>query len=319
MYFPYLRGKQNELFALKELLELGLLSKSIIPIIEPISLTRALPETLTAFSKANHPIAIVFNPAVGSFADSCRTADSDKTKSRYKDFYMHCVENYSNIIKAVILNKTADSVIEQFRSQKVLNSEIIVILDNRDHIGLYTKYFQAAPPQYTLIPNDHIFLDNVKQNTVLFHDRFVKKARNIDYLENLDEAFSSDHLYYKKFNFSGFSDFSMVGKPFTEDSFSPKAVALHMIYFDTQNELRIAHFVSDSNTTTKDPAKKFNEANKKLAQWYQKNIKSVPLTEGLKRFLILGKSEEYPGLGIAKKLSLMHHFELMSNYLNAKK
>ena len=36
MYFPYLRGRQFELIALRELLENDLIGDKIIPIIEPI-------------------------------------------------------------------------------------------------------------------------------------------------------------------------------------------------------------------------------------------------------------------------------------------
>lgn len=39
MYYPYLRGKQNELFAIRELLEKGLIGDCIQPIIEPIKYT----------------------------------------------------------------------------------------------------------------------------------------------------------------------------------------------------------------------------------------------------------------------------------------
>lgn len=36
MYFPYLRGRQNELLCLRELLNAGKLSSKVIPIIEPV-------------------------------------------------------------------------------------------------------------------------------------------------------------------------------------------------------------------------------------------------------------------------------------------
>lgn len=38
MYLPYLRGRQNELLALKELVNNDLIGDKIIPIIEPIKL-----------------------------------------------------------------------------------------------------------------------------------------------------------------------------------------------------------------------------------------------------------------------------------------
>lgn len=38
MYFPYFRGRQYELLALKELASQKLISKSVIPVIEPITI-----------------------------------------------------------------------------------------------------------------------------------------------------------------------------------------------------------------------------------------------------------------------------------------
>ncbi len=45
MYYPYLRGKQNELFAIRELLEKGLIGDCIQPIIEPIKYTTTFKKT----------------------------------------------------------------------------------------------------------------------------------------------------------------------------------------------------------------------------------------------------------------------------------
>ena len=36
MYYPYLRGRQNELLCLRELLENDVIGKKIVPIIEPV-------------------------------------------------------------------------------------------------------------------------------------------------------------------------------------------------------------------------------------------------------------------------------------------
>ena len=40
------------------------------------------------------------------------------------------------------------------------------------------------------------------------------------------------------------------------------------------------------------------------------------MTLGLQSFLQHYKDQSYPGLGTVKKLSIMHHLELMGNYLN---
>lgn len=49
MYFPYLRGRQFELIALRELLENDRMSEKIIPIIEPINPSSTLLKTLKCF------------------------------------------------------------------------------------------------------------------------------------------------------------------------------------------------------------------------------------------------------------------------------
>lgn len=49
MYFPYLRGRQFELIALRELVEQGLIGENIIPVIEPIKPTSTLRSTLAKF------------------------------------------------------------------------------------------------------------------------------------------------------------------------------------------------------------------------------------------------------------------------------
>lgn len=51
MYFPYLRGRQNELLCLRELLDAGKLSTKIIPIIEPVKFSRTFFQRLQSLLK----------------------------------------------------------------------------------------------------------------------------------------------------------------------------------------------------------------------------------------------------------------------------
>ncbi len=114
-------------------------------------------------------------------------------------------------------------------------------------------------------------------------------------------------------SFLGFGDYSVIGKDYLETGFAPYAVAIHIVYFANDKSLRVHHFVSDSNEDIKNPAKKFYQAVKKLAKWCDKN--DTMQTMGLKVFLGHYKNQTYPGLGSVKKLSLMHHLELVSKYL----
>lgn len=42
MYYPYFRGRQNELLCLRELLENDKLSEKVIPVIEPVRFNSTL-------------------------------------------------------------------------------------------------------------------------------------------------------------------------------------------------------------------------------------------------------------------------------------
>lgn len=50
MYFPYLRGRQFELIAIRELVSQKLIGGQVIPIIEPVHLTNTLIKTLEVCS-----------------------------------------------------------------------------------------------------------------------------------------------------------------------------------------------------------------------------------------------------------------------------
>ena len=53
MYFPYFRGRQYELIALRELLDNPNYSQNIIPIIEPVKASPTLFNTIEAYIKKN--------------------------------------------------------------------------------------------------------------------------------------------------------------------------------------------------------------------------------------------------------------------------
>lgn len=69
MYFPYFRGRQYELLALKELAAKSLISSFVVPVIEPVKIIPALNNSLAAFQAASLPVALVLNPNVGDLTD----------------------------------------------------------------------------------------------------------------------------------------------------------------------------------------------------------------------------------------------------------
>lgn len=78
--------------------------------------------------------------------------------------------------------------------------------------------------------------------------------------------------------------------------------------------MRIHHFVSDSNYDITDVAGKFYEAVSKLSLWY-KNGQEKQNTNALSTLLDFAQKGYYPGLPTIKKLSIMHHLELVNKYL----
>ena len=162
-----------------------------------------------------------------------------------------------------------------------------------------------------MIPDERIFKREIHGNKILMSDNFKKQKRNADYANSPDNFFSDDHLYFAAEGFDGFSDFSIIGSEYTDSGFAPYAVAIHMVYFDPEKKMRIHHFVSDTNDDYDDPQGKFAEALKKLMQssLIEKN------TYAYHEFKKFYDNRIYSGLGIIKKLSLMHHIELVSGYL----
>ncbi|MDN6518966.1 MAG: sce7725 family protein, partial [Enterococcus sp.] len=94
-----------------------------------------------------------------------------------------------------------------------------------------------------------------------------------------------------------------------------RAIAIHISYFDAYLNLRIKHFVSDSNENAKDQGEKFFEALEKLSDWYYRNQDQLLLTLGLEELLRYQEIRKFPGLGTIKKWSLANHLELIGAFL----
>lgn len=305
MYFPYLRGRQFELIALRELVEKDVLSSRIIPIIEPVKLSSTLVKTIETYGTNSRQLAIITNPKVGSFIIDAKEEKNQKLK---ESLSASIKENNSILFMNILRSNSRP---ERFIEKHAANMGIIC--SDKDAIPIYETYFADKDVKYNLIPDESGFRRKIRKNRVLLADKFNKQDRNNDYIEVDDEPFSEDHLYYLEDGYVGFADYSVVGEEYNETGFAPYAVAIHIVYFDTDDSLRVKHFVSDSNDDISDPAGKFQEALSKLVVW---NEEEQLDTAAMKEFEDLYRREAYPGLGTVKKLSIMHHLELIGRYLD---
>lgn len=308
MYFPILRGRQFELLALRECINQNILSNQVIPVLEPVKVSTTFVKTVDAFCKAGKPVAIIRNPQVGSWFK-----DWNKESNAGIRAQIHELLNYTNVISSFYVTSKLDESIELATANEIPIESLLLLCNNPDYINCYEKIIGKNIPLYNLIPDKSDFRRRIRPNRVICEDHFPKQMRNIDYSEIKTEFFSSDHLYYADDGYKGFSDYSVVGEEYSETGFAPYAVAIHIVYLDENNILRIAHFVSDSNDDISDPARKFAEAVEKLVEWN----KSTKLdTVGIREFEEAYRNQTYPGLGVVKKYSIMHHLELMSKYLD---
>ena len=322
MYFPYLRGRQNELLCLRELLNTGKLSSKVIPIIEPVKFSSTFFSTLIKFIEMKHTVIVIRNPKVGSFRkelndmrkniekerDEKKRAKLQQTLDKYKSVW-----HDPGIQKAYLMD---DNIISQILQNEISAKDAVMINIRKGNYHYYEEYGDEITGKYTVVPKGGDFEDIIEDDIIILEDCYRKAKRNIDYIENPDESFSRNHIVYKKRGFVGFSDFSIVGNEFEESGFAPLAIAIHIMYFGNREELRVHHFVSESNESISDPARKFEEAMYSLIKWEKFDF--IPETIGLNSLIECYNIGKFPGLGVIKKYSLMHHIEMMGKYLEAR-
>ena len=114
MYFPYLRGRQNELLCLRELLQEDKLYEKVIPIIEPVRFNSTFLTTVQKFIDANRKIVIIRNPKVGSFEEDLKIFQkniTDQTDIAKQEKLEKILADYKsmlrepNVISAYLCNK----------------------------------------------------------------------------------------------------------------------------------------------------------------------------------------------------------------------
>lgn len=311
MYFPFIRGRQYDLLALRELQTKGLLSENIVPIIEPIKLSSTLLSTVKAFEENGRNLIIISNPKVGSFTGELAFPS---VYQQFRDILLS-----DSVIIGHHLNKDSMNQITNLQQEFNVELESLAIVHSeRNLVRSYREIFNDVTAWINVIPTDNSFRRQLSgQELVGLDNKFNKLPRNADYLELVQEFFSEEHLFFKDEGYIGFSDFSVVGEDYNESGFAPYAVAIHIVYPNSEDALEIMHFVSDSNDDVSDPAGKFSEALEKLIQWYQSSISDERMdTFAMQCFIQHHREGTYPGLPTLKKLAIMHHLELIGKLLD---
>lgn len=311
MYYPYFRGKQFELIAIREMAEL-MANKGFVPIIEPVKDNLSgLGRVLDLIYNANGKVVVIVNPRHGYHRSDGREILTflDKNYSTKKcvnvgilltattnindvlDLIQHCQMNFSIILihAGFTEERALASQIHQYQS---ISSNVFV----ENHCGkLYRQNFT----------NHH---------QVLLRDGFIRRP-NREYPQV--EFFSDLHVTYKSDNVDGFGDFLIVGDDYSESGGPAYAVAIHLTFIDPNkyNSMYIYHFVSDRQDTPTDPAGKFGEALTKLVDHFNSGSSKIFKTAAVGEFFDLHERQHFPGLGYIKKLSMIHHIQTLAQFL----
>lgn len=310
MYYPYLRGRQFELIALRELVQQDLLEDKVIPIIEPIKPTSTLLTTIQRFVEKEKRLFFIMNPQVGWFLKELEILKDQSLKEELQRLLREQL-----IHPMYILNSdNIQNLKEQIANDDLGIEDTALFIEKGPSLNdLVRSVGSTRQPNLYFVPDHLDFRRKLTGDKILVSDHFPAEKRNADYLVKPSQSFSSDHLYYKVDNYSGFCDYSIVGNHFMESGFAPYAVVIHIVYFDESRELRIKHFTSESNQDFRNPAQKFSQALNKLITWMDSG--GYNNSHALQIFKKHHDEGTYPGLGVVKQLSIMHHLEIMGEFL----
>ena len=312
MYLPILRGRQFELIALRECVRQDLIGDRVLPIIEPVKLNPNLVKSMEQIAGCDYSIAVVRNPIVGTFDKDCL----DKKNAKLNQQFNNLIERKNFFLPAYYVDSDTLGIIQRDADKGINIQDMVLMCDSVDKADYCNQIIKKYSPNMILMPDRAGFRRRIESDRrVIWNDDFPKKPRNIDYLENEEDLFSCSHLDYVLDGYIGFSDYSIVGNEYSESGFAPYAVAIHIVFFDEQDNLKIAHFVSDTNDDITYPAIKFEEEVGKLVKWNHNRGENGLRTVGIKLFEDAYKNGSYPGLGVVKKYSIMHHLELMNQFL----
>ncbi|MGX5691437.1 sce7725 family protein [Arcticibacter tournemirensis] len=311
MYFPYLRCKQFDLLALRELSERLGHSGKISPVLEPVKKSSpTLPRALDALMAADVNFTLIINPVVGDCVnDSSGIVSIINSKlGNYKNFQIGVIINQSTDLDKV------DDLLDQLNCSKGLSLMHLGRPTDVDSFLLWAGDKEVKYNFYSEIIPVRRYRGLVTSETkVILEDKFNNKSKNADYLHTPDEFFSDEHKYFEDDGNIGFSDYLTIGADYADGGFLPYAVAIHLTYInDSDDTIRIRHFVSDSNRDVVDVAGKFGEALEKLVAFIdEKNLQTNAANEFREHY----RNGHYPGLGSLKKLSIKNHLELLLQLL----
>jgi hypothetical protein len=305
MYYPYLRGKQFELIALREYADLYNNYKAI-PIIEPVkSAFNSLILAITMMKNKGLKFVLILNPQVGDITGQTQIietglADALADRTVWSPAFVVNNNNHQHIITHINNQNYQDVFLICKDNLDTSASSLaqIVQMPNISHIVI-----NAGNSRLKRLANKS------NKSVIRLDDNFNPQRKNSDYLTIPEEMFTEEYNYFDDDGYDGISDYTVLQSEFIDGGMLPYAIAIHWTYEKNSDSIWISHFVSDTNDDNSNIQGKFAEAARKAVRFLDSNNISNFAAEELKRYVREG---QYPGLGVIKKLSIKNHIELMN-------
>ncbi|MGR3899878.1 sce7725 family protein [Psychrobacter sp. 1176_08] len=310
MYFPYMRGKQNELSALIEVIT-GLQIDKVQPVIEPVNRsTKPLINAINALNSGEIIPHIIVNPEVGQLA-SDYPDHLYSLLSQENVRFVPCIRLHNQNITSVniFLNKL---ISHELKFSLILQEDIIP----SNASSVISKAIANLIIDQSRYSNQ---FTNSLPNCVIISSSFPAKDKNANY-SSMSQFFSDAHTTYNLplvRNQIGFGDYLIISNVWSTKGGPAYVVALHITYIEKSNSnMYVKHSLSVTNPNNQsDTAGKFQEALDTMIQFANQTPSLDQNTLGFQQYINLHNINHFPGLGIPKKLSMMHHIETISNCL----
>jgi hypothetical protein len=311
MYYPYLRARQFELLALRELIQANTFQGKVIPILEPVKNSfNNLKLAFDAFRGFDQIVYLILNPENGDLkGDNVEIAD-----------YLNIVDTNSLSVRPAFLFKENATYIETIINSYSFSNCMLICPNNIDasdpgfnrlvNLSQITSFNIEDPAKNRSLNR---LIKSTGKTYIRLDDQFEPEARNKDFLLKSERIFTEEHLYFEEEGFDGFSDFTVLPKDYIEGGGAPRAVVIHLTYQkDDDEKIWIRHFTSISNDSVVNVQGKFAEAAEKAVDFCRREGLSNNAIEELIEYY---NQAHYPGLGMVKKISIKNHLEVVSQYL----
>ena len=315
MYYPYLRGKQFELLALREFSNEYNNNSKIVPIIEPVKKqVNGLNAAALSMIENGMKFAVILNPSDGDYKHT--GIDNDILMS-----LTALTDDRDNWIPAYIYKHNGKTLLDHAKQNNLSN--LMIIFPSGADVNDEVLMEFLSKDEVAFVVSGNLSNNRSARGRLLrlgkalisLEDRFNERPRNADYANEVDEIFSEDFAYYQDDRLAGFADYTPMAKDFIEGGMLPYAIAIHLTYQKSDDQIFVHHFVSDNNFDQSNIRGKFHEAAVKIAPFFNNN--GLYHTSAVDELIRRAESDDgYPGLGYIKKLSVKNHLELITHILS---